>query len=423
MRVYYSYDHNPEPWKIFMYNAVICRYHEIATKGNNRSFFERTMLENLRRLLREELPELRYRRVRGRIWMEFADKRDFSAEELESVKKTLQLRALGIENFSPAIVTGNTLENIRETVKQTAATIFPTAIEQAHAEKRTLRFRFRARRADKNFPLCSKDIEIDLTSLLGGIYGRENIKLDLNETADITIGVEVREEMSIIWFESFAAPGGLPVGCNDRVMALLSGGIDSPVACYLTMKRGSPVDFIGFNSDPYTPPETTAKVQRIASYLNTFQQSGTLYMVNLAEMQKLVRDNCNPRMRTVLYRRVMFRIAGVIAQKKKIGALLTGESLGQVASQTLENMSTIGKAVDMLILRPLCGQDKLETISIAEKIGTFELSREQVPDSCTVFAPSSPATRVSATEADAEEAKIPGYWQLINKLAEEAAVL
>ena len=402
-----------------MYNAVICRYHEIATKGNNRSFFERTMLENLRRLLREELPDLRYRRVRGRIWMEFADKRDFSDEELESVKNTLQLRALGIENFSPAIVTGNTLENIRETVRQTAATIFPAAIEQAHAEKRTLRFRFRARRADKNFPLCSKDIESDLTSLLGGIYGRENIKLDLNETADITIGVEVREEMAIIWLESFPAPGGLPVGCNDRVLALLSGGIDSPVACYLTMKRGSGVDFIGFHSDPYTPPETVDKVQRIADYLNTFQQPGRLYMVNIVELQKLVRDNCNPRMRTVLYRRLMFRIAEGIARRRKIGALLTGESLGQVASQTVVNMNTIDNAVNMLILRPLCGMDKLATIDIARKIGTFDLSAEQVPDSCTVFAPDKPSTRVPIADAEAEEARIPGYFEIIEKIVNE----
>ena len=226
--------------------------------------------------------------------------------------------------------------------------------------------------------------------------------------------------MAIVWLETFPAPGGLPVGCSGRTLALLSGGIDSPVACYLTMKRGGPVEFIGFHSDPYTPPETVDKVERIAAYLNTFQQPGKLYMVNLVELQKLVRDNCNPRMRTVLYRRIMFRIAEKIAYKRKIKALLTGESLGQVASQTLENMSTIGKAVDMLILRPLCGQDKLETIAIAQKIGTFDLSKEQVPDSCTVFAPDSPATKVSEKDAEAEEARIPGYWDWITKLAEEA---
>ncbi|MBO5723175.1 MAG: tRNA 4-thiouridine(8) synthase ThiI, partial [Lentisphaeria bacterium] len=218
------------------------------------------------------------------------------------------------------------------------------------------------------------------------------------------------------YLESFPAPGGLPVGCNDRTLALLSGGIDSPVACYLTMKRGSPVDFIGFHSEPYTPPETVEKVQRIANYLNTFQQPGRLYMVNLVELQKLIRDNCNPRYRTVLYRRLMFRIAEYIARKRKIGALLTGESLGQVASQTLVNMNTIDQAVDMLVLRPLCGQDKLETIDIARKIGTFELSQEQVPDSCTVFAPDRPSTRVSAEDAANEEARIPGYYEMLAEI-------
>ena len=403
-----------------MYNSIICRYHEIATKGNNRSHFERTMLENLRRLLRIEFPQLRYRRVRGRIWMEFADRRDFTEAELEKVCSELKLRALGIENFSPAIVIEPTLEVIEETIKNAAAVIVPDLISKANANNHTLRFRFRARRSDKRFPLTSQELEIKLTSLLGGIYGRENLKLDLNDTADLTIGVEVREEMAIIYLETFHAPGGLPVGCNDRTLALLSGGIDSPVACYLTMKRGSPVDFIGFHSEPYTPPETVEKVQRIANYLNTFQQPGRLYMVNLVELQKLVRDNCNPRMRTVLYRRIMFRIAEKIARRRKIKALLTGESLGQVASQTLENMSTIGRAVDMLILRPLCGQDKLETIGIAQKIGTFELSSEQVPDSCTVFAPDNPSTRVSVYDAEEEEARIPNYWEIIERLADEA---
>ncbi len=403
-----------------MYNAIICRYHEIATKGNNRSHFERTMLENLRRLLRMHLPDLRYRRVRGRIWMEFSDHRIFSAEELEIVRKELSLRALGIENFSPAIVFSPELSRIEEVIQQAALEIIPPAIERARQAGNTLRFRFRARRSDKRFPLTSQELEIKLTSLLGGIYGRENLKLDLNDTANLTIGVEVREEMAIVWLESFSAPGGLPVGCNDRTLALLSGGIDSPVACYLTMKRGSPVDFIGFHSEPYTPPETVEKVERIADYLNTFQQPGRLYMVNIAEMQKLVRDNCNPRFRTVLYRRLMFRIAEKIARRRKIGALLTGESLGQVASQTLVNMNTIDRAVDMLILRPLCGQDKMETIAIARKIGTFDFSQEQVPDSCTVFAPDNPSTRVTTAEAEAEEARIPGYWEIIEKLAETA---
>ena len=402
-----------------MYNDVICRYHEIATKGDNRSFFERTMLENLKRILRDEFPELRYRRVRGRLYMEFADKRDFTAGELERVSELLKLRALGIENFSPAIITTPDMDNIKSIVQTAGETIFPAAIAAAHKDERTLRFRIRARRSDKNFPLRSQEIEIALCSLLGGIYGRKNLKLDL-DNADITVGVEVREELAIIWLESFPAPGGLPVGCNDRTLALLSGGIDSPVACYLTMKRGSPVDFIGFHSDPYTPPETVDKVQRIAGYLNTFQQPGRLYMVNLVEMQKLIRDNCNPRYRTVLYRRLMFRIAEYIARKRKLGALLTGESLGQVASQTLVNMHTIGSAVNMLILRPLCGQDKMETISIAQKIGTFELSKEQVPDSCTVFAPDRPSTRVSVEDAEAEEAKIPGYYEMLERLAEEA---
>ena len=146
-----------------MYNAVICRYHEIATKGNNRGFFERTMLENLRRILRIDLPDLRYRRIRGRLWMEFSDHRDFTQSELDLIRRNLELRGVGLESFSPAIVTQPDLENIEKVVTDAAAVVIPPAIEQAHSCGKTLRFRIRARRSDKNFPLCSQEIEIKLT--------------------------------------------------------------------------------------------------------------------------------------------------------------------------------------------------------------------------------------------------------------------
>ncbi len=401
-----------------MYNAVICRYHEIATKGDNRGFFERKLLENLRRLLHDRIPELKFKRVRGRVWMELPERRELTAGELEFIRGTLSVRGFGLESFSPAVVTPPRMDCIENAVDTAAAQVFPAAIANAEHAGRKLKFRIRARRSDKKFSLRSQEIEIALATRIGNTFGEDRLDIDLG-CADVTVGVEVREELAILWFESFAAPGGLPVGCNDRVLALLSGGIDSPVACYLTMKRGSPVDFIGFHSSPYTPEETTDKVRGIADYLNTFQASGRLYFANLVELQKLVRDRCNPRFRTVLYRRMMFRIAAGVAARHKIGALLTGESLGQVASQTLVNMNTIDHAVDMLVLRPLCGQDKNETIRIAETIGTFELSKVQVPDSCTVFAPGSPSTRVSVAEAEAEEAKIPEYQAIIEQIVSE----
>ena len=400
-----------------MYNAVLCRYHEIATKGENRGFFERKLLENLRWILRE-LPDLKFRRVQGRVWIEKSGREEFSDAELELVKRELALRGLGLESFSPGVFLAPDMAAVRQAAERLGDAVFPAALARAAEEKRKLSFRIRARRSDKDFPLRSKEIEIELATLIGARFGDDRLDIDLDH-ADITLGVEVRKEFALLFLERFAAPGGLPVGSNDRVLALLSGGIDSPVASYLMMKRGSPVDFLGFHSAPYTPEETIDKVRGIAAYLNTFQKEGKLFFGNLAPLQKLIRDRCNPRFRTVLYRRMMFRIAARIAAKRRIKALLTGESLGQVASQTVVNMSTIDSAVEMLVLRPLCGMDKIETIRIAEAVGTFPLSSVQVPDSCTVFAPPAPSTGVSRIDAEAEEAKIPEYHALLDKIVED----
>jgi thiamine biosynthesis protein ThiI len=181
------------------------------------------------------------------------------------------------------------------------------------------------------------------------------------------------------------------------------------------MKRGCHVDFITFDSYPYTPPEALEKVRRITRVLNSFQRPGKLYACNLAEIQKQIRDNCSEKYRTILYRRYMFRIADAIAQKNKLKALVTGESVGQVASQTIVNLSTINNAVDMLILRPLAGYDKEEVITISKRIDTFEISKEQVPDSCTVFAPNAPATAAPQRKIEIEEEKLD-----IDELLQEA---
>lgn len=278
-------------------------------------------------------------------------------------------------------------------------------------------FKVESRRSDKRFPLTS----IGLSQEIGGRLAEAfpDVTVDVHHP-DYTVYVEVRDRAAYVHGPAEPGAGGLPTGVGGRAMLLLSGGIDSPVACYLTMKRGSNVDFLAFHSAPYTPPETTDKIRRIAGYLNGFQQSGRLYLCNIAELQKAIRDNCNPRLRTVLYRRMMFRIGERIARRTRCLALLTGESLGQVASQTLVNMGTIGAATSLLVLRPLVGLDKLDSVRYAEAIGTFELSRQQVPDSCTVFAPDSPATAVPVDKALAEEAKLGDYPALLDKIVDAA---
>jgi len=392
-----------------MYNAVVCRYHEIATKGNNRGMFERCLVDNIRHLLRG-IPGLRVERVRGRVWVAPADgERAFTEAEVAAVLAALP-RALGLESFSAAVKLPPEIGAIRDA----AVELVPPRLAGISG---TPRFRVRARRSNKRFPMTSQEIEIDLVTRISERIGEAAFKLDL-DAADLTLGVEVRDEFSLLYFDSLPGPGGLPVGSNPRVLTLLSGGIDSPVAAYLAMKRGSPTDFVTFHSSPYTPPETTEKVIGIARKLNGFQLSGKLHLVNLAPFQKLVRDKCRERFRTVLYRRAMFRIAEMIARRTNCKALVTGEALGQVASQTVVNLDTINRAVHMLVLRPLIGADKLDAIKLAEKIGTLKLSEVQVPDSCTVFAPSNPATAAPAEAVEAEELLIPEYGTVLQSIVD-----
>lgn len=397
-----------------MYNCVICRYHEIATKGNNRNMFEKCLVDNIRHVLKSGAPECRVRRIRGRVWIEPENRETIDSASLQFIIERLP-EVFGLESFSPAVLLPVDMDVIRETALQLA----PGAFASCPVEHPS--FRVRARRSNKRFALTSQQIEIDLVTAIADKIGENSFSIDL-KNADITLGCEVRDEFSALYFDTYRCAGGLPVGSNPRVLTLLSGGIDSPVAAWQIMKRGSPTDFITFHSSPYTPPETVDKVRGLAATLNNFQRHGRLFIVNLAEFQKAVRDNCSERMRTVLYRRAMFRIAEAVASREDCKALVTGEALGQVASQTVANMDTINRAIDMLVLRPLVGADKLETIAIAEKIGTMKQSSVQVPDSCTVFAPSSPATSVPVDLALKEEAKIPGYATILEKIINDIEI-
>ncbi|MDD5597502.1 MAG: tRNA 4-thiouridine(8) synthase ThiI [Victivallaceae bacterium] len=399
-----------------MYNAIICRYHEIAIKGGNRSMFEKRMVENMYYLLRK-VHDIRISRVRGRIWIERKDKELFTDEQLEIIDEQLQ-RAFGLESFSPVIMCEPTMDAMKKAVDVSCRPYFAKAFEA----KPVVSFRIRAKRSNKNFELDSRGIEIELAREVGREYDYDSLTINLEE-ADVTVWCELRCEFAFIYYDIIRGPGGLPVGSNSPVLALLSGGIDSPAACCEIMKRGCRCDFITFHSSPYTPPATVDKVRRIAHHLNLFQPPARLFICNLAPLQKLIRDKCNPRFRTVLYRRMMFRIARAVAVRHKRQALVTGESVGQVASQTIKNMAAIDAAIDMLVLRPLVGTDKNDAIALARRIGTFDMSSEQVPDSCTVFAPSNPATAVVLSKILEDEARIPEYPAMLKEIVENIEIL
>ncbi len=391
-----------------MHNIIICRYHEIATKGDNRLMFEEKLIENLKYQC-SSLDGLAYGRVRGRIYIRKKDRSAFSEQELQVIIEGLK-RTAGLENFSPALECKPEMDEINLLVRNSVREYFDPILEKGTK----VEFRVRARRSDKQFPLESKGIEIAVATEVEKIFGASNLKVNLTDAA-ITIGIEVREDNALVYYTTYHGAGGLPTGSNSPVLALLSGGIDSPVACKMIMTRGCHVDYLTFHSFPYTPMESLDKVKRLAEMLNKHQKPGTLYACNIANIQKKIRDVCNPKYRTVLYRRMMMRIANMICYRKRLYAIVTGESVGQVASQTVINLGTIDNAAEFVVIRPLCGMDKQETIRRATELGTFPISIEPAADSCTVFAPPSPAVAARLSRIEAEEALLGDMTELLEE--------
>ena len=310
-----------------MFNHIVCRYNEIATKSGNRSIFERRLIDNMRMLCQRAGIRLKFSRMRGRILIYREENTEFTEEERRKITSCLK-RCFGLDSFSFCLEGTPDMKSVMEMVEKTVPAAFAPFLEK----KKTVEFRTRARRSDKSFPLTSKEIEIEAATKIEELVGAGNVKVNLTDP-DITLGLEVREKNSILFYDSVKSAGGLPVGSNAPVLALLSGGIDSPVACHMIMGRGCHVDFLTFHSYPYTPVGTVEKVRRIASILNGWQKEGTLYACNISEVQKLIRDHCDPRYRTVLYRRMMMRIASLLCREKGLHAVVTGESVGH----TLEN--------------------------------------------------------------------------------------
>ena len=389
-----------------MFNCIICRYHEIATKGDNRSMFESRLMDNIMMQIRSVNDASVYR-VRGRVFVRKTDKSSFNDDELEIIKKGLA-KVFGLESFSPAYECEKDVDQIFHGVEVTAPKVF-----NRHYEKgaKSVSFGVRARRSDKSFPLRSIELEIKSAEIIEKLFGAERLSVNLR-TPDVWVGVEVRETCSFVYYEVYDGPGGLPVGSNAPVLALLSGGIDSPVACYMAMKRGCHVDYLTFHSHPYTSMDSVEKVKRVSAILNGYQYPGRLFSCNLSPIQKLIRDLCIPKYRTVLYRRMMLRVAEAVCDREKLYAAVTGESIGQVASQTIVNLATISAASPLLVLRPMIGFDKRESIRFAEKIGTYTISIEPVADSCTVFAPSQPSVAAKQHFVECEERKL-GDWKAV----------
>ncbi|RME83267.1 MAG: tRNA 4-thiouridine(8) synthase ThiI, partial [Planctomycetota bacterium] len=318
--------------------AVVIHYHEVGLKGKNRSFFENKLLERIRFAL-QGISYHRIFKISSRIVVEWGEY-EFTWPE---VKKRLE-RVMGIANFSLAHMVNRDMETLKQ------------AILASLERKASQSFAVRAKRSDKSYPLTSPQIGAEIGELIHTSLGWP---VDLSHP-EMTIQIEILNHQAIFYFEKEDGPGGLPIGVSDKALTLLSGGIDSPVAAYRMLKRGCHINFIHFHSFPYTQKESIEKVKDLARELARHRYSPILYLVPFGEIQKEI-VACTPApYRVLLYRRFMARIAEKVAQKEGSLALVTGESLGQVASQTLKNLSAIESAIQIPILRPLIGMDKKE---------------------------------------------------------------
>ncbi len=369
---------------------ILVRYGEIHLKGLNRPYFERSLARNMRRAI-ADFSGAAVSKGEGRFYVKGFDEQDAPA-----VMRALSF-VFGIHSMSPAYETGKTMEEINEMCLQ---------VMHAQLEKMgrsTATFKMISKRADKRFPLNSMQICAETGAYL--LRNFPDLTVDVHHP-EISVFVEVREK-ALCYCDVLPGQGGLPAGCSGRAVLLLSGGIDSPVAGHMTAKRGVTLEAVHFTSPPYTSEAAKQKVADLAGILAKYSGPIRLHVVHFTEIQTEIYKNCPHEELVIIMRRFMMRIAEKVARTAGAAALVTGESIGQVASQTLDSMSVTGAVATMPVLRPLIGMDKLEIMARAEAIGTYETSILPYEDCCTVFVPKHPVTHPRLERIERSEARLP----------------
>jgi thiamine biosynthesis protein ThiI len=367
-------------------SAVVVHYHEISLKRGNRPLFLRHLSRNLTQST-ADLGPVRIRQLPGRILL------DLAAHEAPEAVRDRAAQVCGVSS----VALGWRVES--------SVSAMEDAVGRLIEDRQFRSFRISARRAFKTYPMTSVELNRHLGAFVLERLKGSGVRVDLKR-AELEIHVEVLPAETFVYADPVPGPGGLPVGASGTVAALLSGGIDSPVAAWRMMKRGCRVVFVHFHSVPYLPATSQAKARALAERLTRWQYRSSLLLVPLGEIQREVVLSVPPPIRVVVYRRMMVRIAEVLARQMGAQALTTGESLGQVASQTLTNLVRIDEVATVPVLRPLIGMDKLEITAEAQRLGTFEISIEPDADCCTLFVPQHPATRVTAEELAAVEDRL-----------------
>ena len=387
-----------------MKEILLIKNGELALKGLHRSTFEDMLIKNLRRKLSGIL-ECDISKSQSTIYVVPTEEDPDIDAAVEAVSKVF-----GIARFSRAVVAPKNMQQIIE--------VSGKYLKDQLAEVKT--FKVEAKRADKNFPLKSPEISREL----GGYLLKHNphLKVDVHDP-DICGTVEVREKYAYIHGTQLFGAGGMPVGTAGRAAILLSGGIDSPVAAYMMAKRGVNLVGIHFASPPYTSQRAEQKVHELASEVAEYAGRIPLFVVPFTEIQEHIKDDCPEEYFTIIMRRCMMRVSEAIARQQKCGALITGESLGQVARQTMNALQCTDAVAHLPIFRPAIGMDKAEIIAISRKLGTFEPSIEPYEYCCTVFKPKHPRLRPTLEEGEKAEAGLTGLDDMVARAAEGARLV
>lgn len=380
------------------YDTVLIRYGELSTKGKNRKDFITRLFHNVKYALRD-YPDLTYQKTHDRIYIKLTD------EDTDEISAKLK-RVFGISSFSFTEKVESNIEEIKKTCLRIAS----------ESNKKT--FKMMTKRHDKSFPMISDEIN---RSCAGEILHNTDLTVDVHNP-ELLIRVEVHKKYTYITSDKIKGAGGYPAGINGKVLLLLSGGIDSPVAAYELMKRGLFVEAIHFASPPYTSEAARNKVLKLAEMMSEYQGSMRVHVINFTDIQLNIYKTAGDPYAVTIMRRMMYRLAERVAQASHCLAIGTGESVGQVASQTLESIAVINETITMPVLRPLVCFDKVEIIDLARQIGTYETSILPFEDCCTIFDPKNPVTHPTSEKSVHYETMF-DYETLLNEAIEKQEVI
>lgn len=377
-----------------MKEIILVKNGELVLKGLNRSSFEDVLIKNMRRHL-EDLGEFKFTKSQSTIMVEAPEGAD-----LDDVADRLG-KVFGIAAYSRAAVCEKDMQSIVNTAREYLADELSLVST----------FKVEAKRSDKKFPLKSPEICRELGGAL--LKKFNHLKVDVHNP-DVTVTVEIRDTHAFVRGNNIKGAGGMPTGTSGRAAILISGGIDSPVAAYMMAKRGIELVAIHFASPPYTSELAEMKVMDLLKKVSAYCGTITTYVVPFTEIQEAIRDYCPEEYFTLVMRRIMMKISNLIAENQNCRALITGESLGQVASQTIYALQCTDSVAKFPVFRPCIGMDKDEIIAVSRKIDTFETSIQPYGDCCTVFTPKHPRTRPKPQDVEEAELKIEGLDEMID---------